>query len=53
MNDKLLKGLGVGATLLGIGVSLITKMVDDKTLDRKIKEEVAKAMAEKATKIGS
>lgn len=53
MNNKLIKILGIGATVLGIAASLITKMVDDKALDRKISEEVAKALAEKSVKIES
>lgn len=53
MNNKALKVMGIVTTIVGVGLSLVTKYVEDKTLDHKIGEEVAKALSEKATKIES
>jgi len=51
MNNTTLKIIGTVTTLAGAAISLVTKWVDDKTLDHKISEEVAKVIAEKVTKI--
>lgn len=47
MNIKLVKVISVATTLLGIGLSIATKWVDDKALDHKISAEVAKAISGK------
>ena len=53
MNNKLIKVIGIGATVLGVVTTLVTNWVNDKNLDHKISTEVAKAIAETSTKIGS
>lgn len=36
MNSKMIKVIGMAATLIGIGVNLITDWVDDQKMDEKI-----------------
>ena len=50
MNEKVIKGIGLGATLVGVAASLVSNWVGEKNLDSKIAKEVTKAVAEKATK---
>lgn len=47
MNKKVIKVIGVGATLVGVLTTLVTGWVNDKTLDMKISNEVAKALEKK------
>lgn len=47
MNSKMIKAIGMAATLIGIGVNLITDWVDDKKMDEKIEEKVNEALAKK------
>ena len=49
LNDKVIKGLGLGISLLGAGLSLLSNWLDDKKLDAKIDESVAKAITEQQT----
>lgn len=44
MNDKLIKILGMSATIMGIGVTLINDWVADKKLDKKIDEKINEAL---------
>lgn len=44
--DTLLKVLGVGATFLGFGATLLGNWVAEKNLDAQVTEKVAKAIAE-------
>lgn len=53
MNGKVVKIIGITATLLGMGVSLVSDWVADKKLDDKIENKLAKALAEKATETES
>lgn len=39
-NNKLIKIIGITATIIGMGATLITDWVNDKKIDEKIKEEV-------------
>ena len=44
MNNKLIKILGMAATAMGIGATLITSWVDDKKMDNKIEQKVIEAL---------
>lgn len=46
LNSKVIKGLSAGTTVLGLLVSLITSFVNERQLDNKISEAVAKAITE-------
>lgn len=45
MNGKLIKVIGIAATVLGMGATLITSWVDDKKMDEKIIKKVEEALA--------
>lgn len=45
MNGKIIKTLGIAATVVGIGASLFTDWVEDKKLDEKIETKVNEALA--------
>lgn len=47
MNNKVLKIMSIATTVVGVGLSLVTKYVEDKNLDHKVAKEVAKALSEK------
>lgn len=47
MNGKLIKILGIAATAIGMGVTLITDWVNDKKMDEKIEEKVNEALAKR------
>ena len=50
LNEKAIKAIGIATTLVGVGVSLVSNWVNDKTLYAKIAEKVAKAVTENAVK---
>ncbi|MDR0918111.1 MAG: hypothetical protein LBM93_02515 [Oscillospiraceae bacterium] len=41
-----IKVIGIASTILGVGSTLVTEWVNDKKLDKKIAEQVAKALSE-------
>lgn len=45
MNTKLIKILGVAASAIGIGATLLTDWVNDKKLDEKIDERINERLA--------
>ena len=45
-NEKLLKGLGFLATVIGFGATLLSNYVGEKNQEIQIDEKVAKALAE-------
>lgn len=47
MNTKLVKIIGMGASLAGIAISLLTDWVDEQKMKETVKEEVDKAMAKR------
>ena len=47
VNGKTLKVLGIAATVVGAGVSLLSSWVGEKQQDAKIAEKVAEALAKK------
>lgn len=44
---KLIKGIGILSTLLGLGLNLLTDWVDEQKMNEAIEEKVNKAFAEK------
>ncbi|MCK9326479.1 MAG: hypothetical protein M0P69_13395 [Bacteroidales bacterium] len=44
MNSNLIKTLGIAATAIGMGATLITDWVSDKKMDKKIEEKVIEAL---------
>lgn len=47
MNNKLIKILGIAATAIGMGATLITDWVNDKKMDEKIEQKVNEAFAKR------
>ena len=45
MNGSTLKGIGLAATVFGIGASLVSSWVDDKKMDQLVEEKVNDALA--------
>lgn len=46
-NNKLIKILGIAATAIGMGATLITDWVNDKKMDEKIEQKVNEAFAKR------
>jgi predicted transcriptional regulator len=53
LNKGLIKIIGLLASLLGIGASLVSDWVSEKKMDEKIAEKVAEAFAKGTKKMGS
>ena len=49
-NEKVIKIIGICATVVGMGATLVSNWVGEKNLDAKVTEKVAKALAEQTTK---
>ena len=47
MNSKIIKAIGMAATIIGIGVNLLTDWVDEQKMDEKIEAKVNEALAKK------
>jgi len=47
INGKLIKVLGIAATVIGMGATLVTDWVNDKKMDEKILEKVNEAFAKR------
>lgn len=45
--SKLIKAIGVTATIIGVGVNLITDWVNEQKMDEKIEQKVNEALAKK------
>ena len=45
MNSKMIKAIGMAATIIGIGVNLLTDWVDEQKMDEKIEAKVNEALA--------
>lgn len=52
MNDKLMKGLGIGATVLGAIATVVGNVVGQKQQDAKIQEAATKAVSDLMNKEG-
>ena len=48
INGKLIKVLGIAATVIGMGATLVTDWVNDKKMDEKILEKVNEAFAKRS-----
>lgn len=48
--NTVIKVLGIAATVVGMGATLVTDWVNDKKMDEKIGEKVAEVVAEKIGK---
>ena len=44
MNSNLIKILGIAATVIGVGATLVTDWVNDKKMDEKIEQKVIEAL---------
>jgi hypothetical protein len=44
MDSKLIKILGIAATAIGMGATLVTDWVNDKKMDEKIEQKVIEAL---------
>lgn len=47
MNSKMIKAIGMAATIIGIGANLLTDWVDEQKMDEKIEAKVNEALAKK------
>ena len=47
MNTKLVKLIGMGASLAGIAISLLSDWVDEQKMKETVREEVDKALTER------
>lgn len=47
MNSKMIKAIGMAATIIGIGVNLLTDWIDEQKMDEKIEAKVNEALAKK------
>lgn len=45
MKEVVIKSIGLAATVVGLGATLVTDWVNDKKLDAKIAEKIAEALA--------
>lgn len=45
MDGKLIKAIGMAATVLGLGVTLVTNWANEQAMDEKIEEKVNEALA--------
>lgn len=50
MNNKMIKGIGVAATIIGISVNLLTDWVNEQKVNEKIEEKVNEALSRKDDK---
>lgn len=47
LNGKIVKVLGLVATVVGMGATLLTDWVNDKKMDERIEEKINEALANK------
>lgn len=47
MNGKIIKIIGIAATAIGMGATLVTDWVNDKKVDEKIEEKVNEALTKR------
>lgn len=48
--SKMIKVIGIAATIIGMGVNLITDWVNEKKMDEKIEEKINEAFTQKDIK---
>ena len=44
MNEKVIKGIGIATTVIGLGVTVLTDWVNEQKIDAKISDKVAEAI---------
>lgn len=47
LKGNLIKGIGLAATVVGMGATLLTDWVNERKMEEKIKEKVDEALAER------
>ena len=47
LNSSIMKILGIAATIIGMGASLLGEFISEKKTDAKIEEKVSKALADR------
>ena len=47
MNGKMIKIIGVAATVIGVGVNLLTDWVNEQKMDERIEEKVNEALTKR------
>lgn len=52
INGKMVKILGIVATVVGMGATLLTDWVNEKKMDEKIIEKINEALANRENEIG-
>ena len=53
LNKNLIKIIGLAASLLGIGATLVSDWVNEKKMDEKIGEKIGEALTKGMEKMGS
>lgn len=53
INEKMVKILGIAATVVGMGATLLTDWVNDKKMDEKIIKKINEALANRENEIES
>lgn len=53
MNGKIIKIIGLAATVIGLGANLVTDWADEQKMNDKIDEKVNEALAKRERKIES
>lgn len=53
INEKMVKILGIAATVVGMGAALLTDWVNDKKMDEKIIKKINEALANRENEIES
>lgn len=53
INGKMVKILGIVATVVGMGTTLLTDWVNEKKMDEKINEKIDEALANRENEIES
>lgn len=46
-NGHIIKAIGIGVTIIGFGVNILTDWVNEKKMDEKIEEKVNEALAKR------
>ena len=50
INGNLIKGIGIAATVIGMGATIVTNWVGEKMLDEKINEKINEALSKREYK---
>ena len=44
MNEKIVKILGIGITIVGAGISILSEVINEKKIDNKLDSKIAEAL---------